>query len=271
MQYTTFLLSLLLSITGHLVSQTAAPPSVYGKIVYANLLDTAGFKARMEKMRLEKPDQYALVGADIEAEFDLAQSMMSMLEFSNETSISYVQEDLKAKEEDGFHYYGAKGLLPGNGMNTYYLNLQDSTKIYQKSSALSTEIVHIVEEWDKYKWEIQDETKQVGNYLCRKAVSTQSKETYCCGTKTIHITAWFAPALSFPFGPMGFDGLPGLVLEVNMRSREGAGNTLYAKEILIEPNSKKKIPKLHKPIRVTTEEELDKEAAEQIKAIRGGK
>jgi GLPGLI family protein len=63
------------------------------------------------------------------------------------------------------------------------------------------------------KWEITKESKQIGNYLCYKAVQ---KITFTrngkAGSKEVY--AWFAPSLPYRYGPKRYYGLPGLVLEL---------------------------------------------------------
>ena len=56
-------------------------------------------------------------------------------------------------------------------------------------------------------WHITNETKYIGKYKVFKAY------LYCESCKQ-NITAWFAPELPLPFGPSGFGGLPGLILEL---------------------------------------------------------
>nr|WP_314499722.1 GLPGLI family protein [uncultured Chryseobacterium sp.] len=58
---------------------------------------------------------------------------------------------------------------------------------------------------DTVIWKIEDETKTVAAYLCRKATGRYKNRNY---------TAWFAEKIAIPDGPYVFKGLPGLVLEV---------------------------------------------------------
>ncbi|MEM0542271.1 GLPGLI family protein [Flavobacterium sp. j3] len=64
-------------------------------------------------------------------------------------------------------------------------------------------------------WKILTETKKIDNYLCYKAIYEYEYVARNNTKKTKIITAWFAPSLPFPFGPIEFHGLPGLILELN--------------------------------------------------------
>lgn len=67
------------------------------------------------------------------------------------------------------------------------------------------------------KWTITTENKKIADFQCYKAtrpnfiIDRNGKE------KTLLITAWFAPSLPYSFGPKGYNGLPGLVLELTDR------------------------------------------------------
>src|SRR5699024_11197932 len=47
------------------------------------------------------------------------------------------------------------------------------------------------------------------------------------------LTAWFTPDLPFQFGPIGYAGLPGLILELSIR-----GITYYADDIQLDDEPK---------------------------------
>ena len=125
---------------------------------------------------------------------------------------------------------------------------------------------HITEPYNKFNWQITGETKQIGQYTCRKATGTYTKETTCCGIITIPVVAWFAPSLPFPFGPMGYDGLPGLVLEVTQG--EEIPTTFRATSIDIQRGVDRLIPELHPPARVMTQEELNDHASQVMGRVR---
>ena len=64
------------------------------------------------------------------------------------------------------------------------------------------------------KWELHDETKTIGDYLCFKA-TTYYTTTNPKGKVFKHdFTAWYAPQLPYKFGPLGYGNLPGLIIEL---------------------------------------------------------
>ena len=110
------------------------------------------------------------------------------------------------------------------------------------------------------KWQIEAETKQIGNYTCHKATAKipssdlafwefswnqlreqtpQKKPDTINGANTVNhtnITAWYAPTIPVSHGPSEFWGLPGLILEVS------SGNTtILCSKIVINPTEKTKI------------------------------
>ncbi|NPA43376.1 MAG: GLPGLI family protein, partial [Chlorobi bacterium] len=93
----------------------------------------------------------------------------------------------------------------------------------------------------KNDWTITGETKTILGYPVIKAVKN-------CGGCKYPVEAWFTPQIPVPFGPAGFGGLPGLILEIK-RYRQ----VLTA--VKIKPLKKK--PPIIKPsegVRMTREE-----------------
>ena len=66
----------------------------------------------------------------------------------------------------------------------------------------------------QYAWQITSETKTIGTHTCYKATLEEFFKNRR-GEKTSRvITAWFAPALPYNFGPTTYYGLPGLIVEL---------------------------------------------------------
>lgn len=66
------------------------------------------------------------------------------------------------------------------------------------------------------EWQITGETKMLAGYMCRKAVSSTTSTSSRTGkSKENELVAWFAPEIPIPFGPEGYGGLPGLILEMS--------------------------------------------------------
>ena len=117
------------------------------------------------------------------------------------------------------------------------------------------------------EWELHSDTKNIGNYTCYKA--TYSKEieesmmtfsssdeeqkeeepTAAPVMKTITVTAWYTPQIPVSNGPESYQGLPGLILEVN-----DGDLTILCSKITINPKKAIEISEPKKGKQVTQEE-----------------
>ncbi|TWI02366.1 GLPGLI family protein [Flavobacterium tiangeerense] len=118
----------------------------------------------------------------------------------------------------------------------FYLNemIQDESAINTSSSKIISVLIGGSNYYDKEKntsinagmhgiyikddnpnkdWVVTTESKLIDDYKCYKAEYTEIYKSRGVN-KTKIITAWFAPSLPYPFGPKGYNGLPGLILEL---------------------------------------------------------
>lgn len=86
---------------------------------------------------------------------------------------------------------------------------------------------------DDYEWEIDVEKVNIRGYDCFKATTTVMIEGRN-GQQEVPINAWFTPEINLPYGPSGYCGLPGLIIQIQK------GNVItYLSEINFQPNEKK--------------------------------
>lgn len=102
----------------------------------------------------------------------------------------------------------------------------------------------------KLNWKIIKETKKIGEYKCYKAVTEIIVNN---SVRKQLITAWFTPEIPIAFGPLGYDGLPGLILELEIHKK-----VYYVKKIMMNPIEEIKIEKPTKGIYVTEKEFQEK-------------
>jgi len=102
--------------------------------------------------------------------------------------------------------------------------------------------------YPQIEWQLHNETKKIGNFNCYKA--TIIKEVKGSnGLIKIPIEAWYTPELAIPFGPLGFNGLPGLIVELSMR------NFKYTiQKIALNPTDEIKIKKPTNGKKITKQE-----------------
>lgn len=103
-------------------------------------------------------------------------------------------------------------------------------------------------------WDIEEDEKQIGDYLCQKATTSFAGR---------HYTAWFTTELPFSFGPWKLHGLPGLILEAhddkNEVSFEYAGfDKLTESQPIVAPSyvlpcSRDELKRLQKAFKDNTE------------------
>ena len=238
---------------------------LYGEIIYESHRDEQAVADALERLSVKNPKAYAIMRPEITRWNELASNFEFLLYFSNDESLSYMAPEASNGDQRlQRELEAARSLVRGD--YRYYLNTADTGRLYEATIPGTANVEHLTEPFDKYNWKITSESKQIGKYTCRKATGSYSKEMHDEGLVTIPVTAWFAPQLPFPYGPMGFDGLPGLILEVTEEGRIPL--TFQATGIEVVRDSDERIPKLNDPIRVMTIAEANEMARGRMQRIR---
>ncbi len=81
-------------------------------------------------------------------------------------------------------------------------NTEKITLRFPKSAALDEYTVE--DNWIKIQWEIRDDKRKIGNFICKKAIGDFRGRRYI---------AWYTEEIPLPYGPFKLYGLPGLILE----------------------------------------------------------
>ncbi|SKB57866.1 GLPGLI family protein [Parapedobacter luteus] len=85
-------------------------------------------------------------------------------------------------------------------------------------------------------WKITNESKEIAGYKCFKATRDNLSQNGSGGLRRIPVIAWFCPELPFPFGPLKYGGLPGLILELQTNTTIfGAKSISLGENIAILP------------------------------------
>lgn len=155
--------------------------------------------------------------------------------FSNKESLFYRNKEMKV--ENGSQNFTE--ILAGNSV--FYFNKH--TKITTESKEFFGQNFLITK--DKIKWKLLNESKVMAGYNCYKATSTINVEGRN-GVKTRKITAWYTTDIPLNFGPKNYNGLPGLVLQL-----EEGGLFFSVTKIELPTKEKIKIQKPHKGKKVT--------------------
>lgn len=109
------------------------------------------------------------------------------------------------------------------------------------------------------QWKIFKESKMIKNFKCYKA-TTKINFNNGVADFSRDVTAWYCPALPISFGPKGYSGLPGLILELQ------ENNVLFgAKKIKLNIDNFKFPDELKG--KIITESEFKKVSDEHIKKL----
>ncbi|MBG7630921.1 MAG: GLPGLI family protein [Bacteroidetes bacterium] len=211
-----------------------------GRVIYQASTDT-----RMAIKKLNKnesiPENYK---KKILYDLEKAEDIQFNLDFNENESLFYYS-GIFALENEGNRGSGHTGLIAGAG-NTYYTNL-DTKKIFKQNRHFNKLL--IIQE--PSVWNMIQETKTIGEYICFKATTTIKVEGRN-GVMYRSIVAWYTPQIPVPYGIQGFTNLPGLTLELKIN------NNITFKALKIELNPKEKV-EIEKPNgkKITSEEYND--------------
>jgi len=122
-------------------------------------------------------------------------------------------------------------IIKSEKKRSYYKNLA-ANRIVQETT-LGGEKLLIINKFHQIEWKLTKEKKDIGKYQCYKAILIKGKELLGYD-ENMTIETWYSPELPVPFGPLNFDGLPGLILELKL------GRNIYY-STSIKFNTQKKI------------------------------
>lgn len=191
---------------------------------------------KFEDLKKEDPAKYkhfTAVAQKIQKEIE---QLEFELLFNNHESI-YRTKEFMSKESGMANKFGkAKGI--------FYNNLDECQRIQQVETNGQYFLVNYV----PIQWDITSEQKKIGNYNTYKAVTSYSfYDSRKNQDIEQEVTAWFTPEIRVSFGPEGYTGLPGLILQLDI-----AGGRYYVTEVNLNKHVKIKPPT--KGRKVTTEE-----------------
>lgn len=127
-------------------------------------------------------------------------------------TLSFNEEEATFSQDESLNLDG-KSFVSKTASNlanndTYYYNISKDLIIDEKS--FLGDIFLIKSKVSDINWELTNEKKQIGEYVCNKARISFEK----FGDKR-EFTAWYTSDIPANFGPIGFCGLPGLILELH--------------------------------------------------------
>ena len=195
------------------------------------------------------------------------------LTFNKNESVYMEDERLSAPQPAGMQVM----MMSSGGSDVLYKNTKDNRFTNQNESY--SKVFLIKDELRKYDWELGSETKNIGEYTCYKATFSREVEVMESGIsingdkdldaeseetpkmQTRVTTAWYTPEIPVNNGPGNYQGLPGLILEVN-----DGNTTVICSKIVLNPKDKIEIkePKKGKEI---TQEKYDEIIEKKMKEM----
>lgn len=163
------------------------------KATYIIKLDQPRLESYKDKLRQSKSkDQSSIYFI---RQLEQKQPVKAVLLFNKNKSVYKVLDHLN---RDDFNFSGFLKSIAG-GQDVYY-----NTSINQFSQKLMQGELNYISK-EKIDWQISNQTKTIYGQTCFMAFDKNAPSNQ----------AWFSKDLAFPFGPLYYFGLPGLILEVD--------------------------------------------------------
>lgn len=122
-------------------------------------------------------------------------------------------------------------IFSGN-KDVFYSN----TKYIIVEKEISGNKLLIKKEKNFLQWNLSKEKKTIGKYMCYKATGKILETNYKNEQKESQVVAWYCPQINYSFGPMGYNGLSGVILELQISK-----TIYYATRVVIKKESINKI------------------------------
>jgi GLPGLI family protein len=245
--------------------------NLQGSIVYQYKRNMKDFKVDIKG---EDPNLMKSIEESVKKSFE----KNYILDFEGQKSLFYEEVKLDAPKQSAFSF------SVGNAEKSFK-DLENMLEIEEKEF-FSKEFL-VEGKLTKWDWQITQESKQIGDYMCVKATliipvtaeeikaindikEQQKNSKFQFGEipdpKDKEVIAWFTPEIPLGHGPREFWGLPGLVLELH-KDKE----SFLATQIILNPKNKNQIKQPKKGKKVTKEEyqKIEKDKFDSMKDENG--
>ena len=233
-------LILLLLFCTHLYSQSNQGEVIYEKQILIDFSKgnvPAGIDELIKTDKGKTGLDYQLKFKDEKASFEIIKSIASDFEKGRNFSKAI-------GGGEGYHYYDKKRNLK------------------LKQTQASEEYFLITNFLEDVKWTITKDTMTIGNMLCYKATSIKYSVRKIKYERPI--MAWFTLDIPVSYGPLGYNGLPGLILDLTIQNQV----RFFAKKIEFNKNQTIKEPTKGKKMTEEEYEVMGRKRYEAFKAAR---
>ena len=253
-----------------------------GMAVYESKTTAPDMSARFQGNREITPEMQK----QIEERMKRMLEKTFILNFDKNASI-YKEEEKLETPGKGMSMRMMGSFMGGGG--THYKNVKD--KFYVVDKEMFGKEFLVKDSLQHIKWELTQETKQIGEYLCfkatakvknpasdfrnfrfreenkeKKAETASDKKTSMLPEgevpKEVEVVAWYTPDIPVNNGPENFQGLPGLILEVT-----NGRTVILCSKVVLNVKDKKEI-KAPTNGKTVTQKEFDETMKKKMEEMR---
>lgn len=176
-----------------------------------------------------------------------------VLKINNNEGIFIVDKTLSVSDESVSKF--AYAIIEADGLT--YLN-SNTREVLHQMEAYGSQII-LLSSLNDQNWKIENQTKVINGFTCYKAQLTIGNSS---------VTAWYAPKIALVFGPAGYGGLPGLILQLEVQNTFNP-HTYYVTKIELNTSEKLSINKPEKGKLVNKAEfdQMGEKAKENLKKM----
>lgn len=175
-----------------------------------------------QEYKVKNPGAFKKFRSIEKKQHQLAKRLEYSLTIADNKALFELKNNIMLKDSDKM------GMAMALGVNTgiFYNNLEDCENIQQKEAFDKMFLVVL----EPISWKLINETKSISGFTCKKAIA--EKKIYSRNGEIEHeVVAWYTTEIPVNFGPIGYSGLPGLIVSLSV-----ANERYYVNEIKMKKN-----------------------------------
>ncbi|MDO1502535.1 GLPGLI family protein [Winogradskyella maritima] len=218
------------------------------------LVSTSAFAQEFQGIATYKTKRHIDIKLDsTKANDAMRQQMIEMMkkQFEKTFTLSFNKSESIYKEEESLSKPQVGGIGgdfqimtigSGGGGDIYYKNTAENRYVNQTDTY--GKIFLIKDDIEKREWQLEPQTKYIGEYLCHEATLTEEyeytemrrssdedKEPETTMRERV-ITAWYTLQIPVNSGPADYQGLPGLIMEIDV---DNGKQSILCSKIVLNP------------------------------------